>query len=256
MSRSFWRTGDISKDPSFLTSHPPMTDFGFKNLLVSGCSFTHSLDYCPTWATFLKQLGSFENLIDCSCPGAGNFHIHHSTIWKIENDPELTPENTFVAVMWSGYDRDDMIVDPISIDPATGCDYKYSDHASLALSGGVSGTGNTIVSLENIKKIKNLTSRSIDNYILISGLYHYLLAKKFKFVFLEFSTPLSKYDFNFEPTTYLGNLGDSFEKYVRKVKPNLGDYADVKSLPTNHPQAEHHLAWCRDVLIPYLTKQF
>lgn len=232
----------------------PIENFGFKNLLVSGCSFTVSEDGHPAWPFFLRQLGSFENLIDCACNGAGNYHIHHSTIWELENRPDLTPENTLVVIMWSGYDRDDVIVDPRSIDKSHGCQYQYSDQAWLAITGGDGGNSNTIVPLTTLGKIKNLSSRSIDNFILISSLYHYLTAKKFKFVFTEFYTPVPGQDTNFEPTQFLGQLNQSFTDLVRTLKPNLGDYSNVLNSPTRHPTQEQHLAWCKDVLIPYLNR--
>ena len=228
----------------------PVVNFGFKNLLVSGCSFTAG-EGC--WPYFLKQLGSFENLIDCACNGAGNYHIHHSTIWEIENNPELTPENTLVVIMWSGYDRDDVIVDPRSIDKTHGCQYQYNDQAWLAITGGDGGNPNTVVPLTTLGKIKNLTSRAIDNYILISSLYHYLTAKKFKFVFTEFYTPSGVVkDTNFEPTQHLGQLSQNFTDLVRQVKPNLGDYAKVLSSPTKHPSSTQQLAWAKYILLPHL----
>ena len=232
----------------------PITNFGFKNLLVSGCSFTVSEGQHVSWPFFLRQLGSFKNLIDCGCNGAGNYHIHHSTIWEIENNRDLTPENTLVIIMWSGYDRDDIIVDPQSINKDHGCQYQYNDRAWLAITGGEGASANTIVPLTTLGKIKNLTSRSIDNYILISSLYYYLTAKNFKFVFTEFYTPVDDYDTNFEPTRYLGPLSTSFVNLVRNLKPNLGDYANVLQSPTRHPTTEQHLAWCKDVLVPYLSK--
>lgn len=232
-----------------------MIDFGFKNLLVSGCSFTVSEGKYLSWPYFLKQLGSFEKLIDCACNGAGNYHIHHSIIWAIENNPNITPDNTLVIVMWSGYDRDDIIADPASIDKEHGCQYQYTDQAWLAVTGGEGGKENTIVPLDTVKKVKNLTSRSIDNYILISSLYHYLTAKKFKFVFTDFYTPVEDRDSNFEPTRYLGPLADSFNAMVRQISPNLGDYANVLSTASRHPTREQQLSWCQDVLIPHLQLQ-
>ena len=229
-------------------------NFGYKNLLVSGCSFTHSLDG-GTWPYHLQRLGSFENLIDCACPGAGNFHIHHSIIWEIENNSNITPENTLVIVMWSGYDRDDIIVDPASIDKTHGCRYQYTDQAWLAITGGEGGKENTIVPLDTIKKVKNLNSRSIDNYILISSLYHYLTAKKFKFVFTDYYTPKGGRDSNFEPTQYIESLADSFNKMTRQISPNLGDYADILSTPSRHPTGDQHLKWCQEVLIPHLVSK-
>jgi len=237
-----------------MISLDPVIDFGYKNLLVSGCSFTHSLDG-TTWPYHLQQLGSFQNLIECGCFGAGNLHIHHSVIWAIENNPTIIPEDTLVIVMWSGYDRDDIIVDPASIDKTHTCQYRYTDQAWLAITGGEGGKENTVVPLDTIKKVKNLTSRSIDNYILISSLYHYLTAKKFKFVFTDFYTPSHVRDSNFEPTLYLGSLSESFNKMTRQVSPNLGDYADILSLPSRHPTGAQQLQWCLDVLIPHLKSQ-
>jgi len=232
-----------------------MIDFGFQNLLVSGCSFTHTANVKePSWPHHLRALGSFQNLRDLSCPGAGNTHIHHSIIWELERNRELTPDNTLVVVMWSGYDRDDIIVDPLAIDRVHGSQYQYTPDAWLAVTGGVGGQSNTIVSIDAVKKIKNLTSRSIENYILISGLYHYLTSRGFQFVFTEFSTPRSEYDLNFEPTTYLGDLSESFGQLVRQVQPNLGDYSDVGSRPNRHPAPDDYESWCRTVLIPYIKQ--
>ena len=232
----------------------PITDFGYKNLLVSGCSFTMSEGQHLSWPYFLQQLGSFENLIDCACNGAGNYHIHHSTIWEIENNPGITPDNTLVVIMWSGYDRDDIIVDPLSINQSHGCQYQYNDQAWLAITGGDGASANTVIPLDLLSKIKNLTSRSIDNYVLISSLYHYLTAKKFRFVFTEFRTPDSEHDSNFEPTPYLGTVAQSFTNLVRQISPNLGDYSNVVSSPTRHPTRQQHYEWCRDILVPHLTQ--
>lgn len=231
----------------------PITDFGFDNLLVSGCSFTSTTDpENPSWPHHLREMAGFRDLIDLSCSGAGNTHIHHSVIWELERNKELNPSNTFIVIMWSGYDRDDIIVDPIAIDQAHGSQYQYAPHAWLAITGGVGGVSNTIISIDAVKKIKNLTSRSIENYVLITGLYHYLTSRGFRFVFTEFATPTSEYDLNFEPTVYLGDLSDAFRQLVRQVQPNLGDYSAVGSRPNRHPAPDDYESWCRSVLIPFI----
>ena len=85
-------------------------DFGIKNLIVSGCSFTYNNHEtsASTWPYYLKDLGGFDQVLDCSMPGAGNYHIASSLQWAIEmQNPD--PTNSLVIVMWSGNDRDDYI---------------------------------------------------------------------------------------------------------------------------------------------------
>lgn len=236
------------------------TNFGFKNLLVSGCSFTYnnSQEHVVTWPYYLRDLAQFENVVDCSCPGAGNQHIQQSTILALENNPLLQPDNTLVVIMWSGYDRDDIIVDPNSMIKNYPDQYYYSADASVGMSGGLLGESNLVTGLTLVKKIKNLPARALDNYVNIVTLYYYLLERGFKFVFTEFSTPGKMRDSNFEITDYLNeNLKTNFIKMVRTLTPNLGDY----SLTTNHvrddnyhPATEDQLEWVRKTLIPYLTK--
>ena len=100
----FKTRSDIKKQ--FNTVH----DFGIKNLIVSGCSFTYnSLDTTSlTWPYFLRDLGGFDQVLDTSLPGAGNSHISNSLIWALEMD-QPDPATSLVIVMWSGHDRDDYI---------------------------------------------------------------------------------------------------------------------------------------------------
>lgn len=234
------------------------TNFVFKNLLVSGCSFTHnnSDEYVVSWPYYLRDLAQFKNVFDCSCPGAGNQHIQQSTILALENNPQLTADNTLVVIMWSGYDRDDIIVDPSSTIKNYPDQYYYSADASVGMSGGLLGESNLVTGLNLVKKIKNLPARALDNYVNIVTLYHYLLGRGFKFVFTEFSTPGTMNDSNFEITNYLEeNLRTKFTQMVRTLTPNLGDYALATEQLSNdnyHPGKGAHLDWVRKILIPSL----
>jgi hypothetical protein len=236
----------------------PEINLGFKNLLVSGCSFTYnnSEEHVITWPYYLRDLAQFENVFDCSCPGAGNRHIQQSAILALENNPQLTADNTLVIIMWSGYDRDDLIVDPLSMIKNYPDRYYYSADASVGMSGGLLGESNLITGLDFVKKIKNLPARALDNYVNIVTLYHYLKEKGFKFVFTEFSTPGTLKDLNFEITDYLEeNLRTKFTQIVRTLTPNLGDYALATNQLSNdnyHLGTEAHLEWVRKILIPSL----
>jgi hypothetical protein len=237
----------------------PEINFGYSNLLVSGSSFTYnnSNKHVVSWPYYLRDLGGFQQVLDCSCPGAGNKHIHDSIILAIENDLSITPKNTFVAIMWTGYDKDDFIVDPATVKSHAQDRYQYTDQASLGMTGGLVGSSNLIISVENIKKTKSYHSRAIDSYLSIIGLENYLQAKQFKFVFVECSTPGTKRDTNFEINDYLNSQqSQSIKSLLRTIQPNLGDYAEkniANSVDGYHPTADDQLGWTREVLLPYLT---
>lgn len=120
-----------------------------------------------------------------------------------------------------------------------------------------------MVSIENIKKIKSVQSRALENYIVMQSLAGYLDAHNFKYVFTEFSTPGKMKDTNFDPVPYLpSKLHNPFVTLVRNVVPNLGDWAlpELDYYKTNkggdgyHPDSDQHLSWTRSVLLPYLRE--
>ena len=78
------------------------------NLLVSGCSFT-KWGY-KTWPDYIVDKSDKNlELIQLAIPGVGNNYICNSVIDTIISK-KLTPENTFVMVMWSGISRHDLCV--------------------------------------------------------------------------------------------------------------------------------------------------
>jgi hypothetical protein len=245
-------------------TQPPRTfdverDLGYRDLIVSGCSFTNNFnpEHVHTWPYYLRDLGGFEQVWDGSCAGAGNNHIARSIVTGIELG-EFDPAETLVVVMWSGYDRDDLLVDPVVVDRSQPDHYSYTDSVSLGMTGGLLGDSNLIVNVENLKKIKNLPSRALENYVVIQSLAGYLDAHGIKYVFTEFSTPGQMKDTNFDPVPHLPTkLQQPFIKLVRDLTPNLGDWA-LPGIKQNkhgdgyHPDADQHLTWCRQVLLPYI----
>lgn len=243
-------------------------DLGYQNLIVSGCSFTNNFnkECVHTWPYYLRDLGGFSKVWDGSCPGAGNNHIAKSIITCIELG-DFNPVDTLVVVMWSGYDRDDFLVDPKIVDQkdlktAPHEYFNYTDDVAVGMIGGLVGSSNLLINISNIKKIKSPYSRALENYILMQSLAGYLDAHNFKYVFTEFSTPGKMRDGNFNPVQYLPQkLQQPFSNLVRTVIPNLGDWAlpelnyykENKGGDGYHPDSDHHLSWTRSVLLPYLT---
>ena len=251
---------------------PPRTfnvecDLGYRDLIVSGCSFTNNFNkqHVHTWPYYLRDLGGFEQVWDGSCSGAGNNHIARSVITCVELG-DFDPTDTLVVVMWSGYDRDDFLVDPRLVNQknlktAPQDYFNYTDDVAIGMTGGLLGDGNLIVNIENIKKIKNQASRALENYILIQSLAGYLDARGFQYVFTEFSTPGQMKDTNFDPVPYLPiKLRQPFINLLRCLTPNLGDWSlpELEHYKKNkggdgyHPDADQHLSWCRQVMLPYI----
>jgi len=240
-------------------------NLGYRNLIVSGCSFTNNFnpEHVHTWPYYLRDLGGFGQVWDGSCSGAGNNHIARSIVTGIELG-DFDPAHTLVVVMWSGYDRDDFLVDPRLVNQknlkTTPQNYfNYTGDVAIGMTGGLLGDGNLIVNIENIKKIKNSASRALENYIIMQSLAGYLDARNFKYVFTEFSTPGQMKDTNFDLVPYLlPKLQQPFVDLVRNLSPNLGDWAlpEIKQNKHGdgyHPDADQHLTWTRSVLLPYLN---
>jgi hypothetical protein len=92
----------------------------------------------------------------------------------------------------------------------------------------------------------------------MQSLAGYLNAHGFRYVFTEFSTAGQMKDTNFDPVPYLPTkLQQPFVELVRDLTPNLGDWAlpEIKQNKHGdgyHPDADQHLTWCRQVLLPYI----
>lgn len=228
----------------------------YDTLIAGGCSFSH--DYKgshPTWVTYLTQSGRFKKVLDCTCPGAGNRHIHDSVMWQIEKLPELDFSKALVIIMWSGYDRDDFIVSAEAVDRNSPDCYDYDKDVGLGMTGGILGESNLLFSIDVIKKIKNNKTRSIENYLFITSLYHYLHDLGVDFIMTEFHTPGTYfYDYcNFDPCDYLDPVRASkFRSMVRELNPNLGDFAVSRLDTHHHPRSNTHQNWTNKILMPYI----
>ena len=237
-------------------------DFSIKNLIVSGCSFTHnnSMSASVAWPYYLRDLGGFENVFDTSLPAAGNYHISNSLIWALESE-SIHPEQSLVIVMWSGNDRDDWITPGSNINHYP-FEFKYSDNVMSAITGGAlaESQGNTKIQHKDFFAIQDKESRAIKNYLFITNTWHYLQNKGFRFVFLNFLNPeLSSRTGHFDIKKYLPkkqckNLDHMMENiidpYTWALKHHFLWTDDF------HPSPDGHLNWTKYVLLPHLQSRF
>jgi hypothetical protein len=239
----------------FDTAH----NLGYKNLYVSGCSFTYnnSEEHLCTWPYYLRDKGGFENVVDSSLGGAGNYHISNSLIWTLENN-NPNPKDTLVIVMWSGNNRDDKIISANNINdyPMT---FYYNNDTVSGISGGLLGEGNHICRCDG--DIKSSESRAVENFLYITSTYYYLKAKGYRFLFLDFldrSITNIANDFDirdFLEQAHVEKLNNMFNQNIENiykwaVRHNMLDSDDF------HPSANGHLSWTTEILLPYLVDNY
>jgi len=238
-------------------------DFGYKNLIVSGCSFTYNNadSVAVTWPYYLRDIGNFDEAYDCSLPGAGNTHIKNSIISCLDTNPHLQGNESLILVCWSGNNRDDHIVDPTCLGNYP-FEYSYSDGASLALSGGEYGQGNlqddVSVLIDKLRACKSKKSRALENYIAIRSLYTYLSYIQTKFVFFEYRDHnLPAGDRSFDITKYLEpNTKKLYNSMMHKWSTDIYTYSirhDMLMPDEFHPSPDAHLNYTREILVPELN---
>jgi hypothetical protein len=236
-------------------------NFGIQNLIVSGCSFTHNNHntVAVAWPYYLKDLGGFDQVLDCSLPGAGNSHISDSLIWGLEIE-RPDPANSLVIVMWSGHDRDDYICPKEYINNYPEQFY-YNKNVMSSITGGNApeSAGNNISDgLKKLSMTKTLESRAIENYLCIAKTYQYLKSLNYKFLFLNFINP------TLEPVG--GSNSFDIKKYLptpakQKLNSMITEIVDPYHFSVRHnflggddfhPIPFGHLRWTKKVLIPHL----
>jgi hypothetical protein len=237
-------------------------NFGLKNLIVSGCSFTYNnhATSATTWPYYLRDLGGFEQVLDCSLIGAGNHHISNSLLWALTND-RPDPKESLIVVMWSGCDRDDYICPVLPTTNQYPFKFNYSDVVCTELTGGFNND-NTIraqysnQALQNLAKTKTHESRAIENYLYIANTWHCLKNLGYKFIFLDFlDVNLPSRTRHFDIKKYLPDLiNQNLDQMIESVM-DLHTYAlknDLLSEDDFHPTPNGHLGWTKQVLIPHL----
>jgi hypothetical protein len=248
---------DIKKQ--FDTIH----NFRIKNLIVSGCSFTNnnSETTAVAWPYYLRDLGSFDQVLDCSLPGAGNHHISTSLIWGLENQ-RPDPKESLVIVMWSGCDRDDYLCPKTNDANNYPFEFCYSANVISGITGGShkESGGNTINGLKELALTKTPESRAIENYLYLCNTWHYLSNQQYRFVFLNFldaNLPSRIQHFDINPY-----LPVKAQENLKSMMLNITDpYSwalknDLLGSDDYHPSPDGHLTWTRQILLPKLQQLF
>lgn len=227
----------------------------FKNLLVSGCSYTwnNSDQYICTWPYYLRDLASFDEVYDCSQGGAGSNHIFNSVVNEVSTNSNLSPKDTFVIIMWSGLERVDFIctadlVKTTRPQSLTGY-YQFDDQNKFA---SLSVWPSSNDDLQQLLKLYRVTvdpsSQILESCIKIIALGKFLDSLGYRYCFV-----------NWRDQSY--NI-DKFNNLITKQASAL--MSDIETLDgftarkgtrvhDGHPTPDSHLAWTREILLPHLT---
>lgn len=217
----------------------------YKNLLVSGCSFTFNnseVNIC-TWPYYLADLAQFETVYDLSQIAAGNNHIFNSVIYEIEANNNITPENTLIIVMWSGLTRTDVIVEQ---GQRNEMHYRFDKRFSTLNIYNDPKNTNPVDELSFLyKKIVSPDSQILESLIKIKALQGYLEFRNFRYVFLSWMDPAPELSRIQTPLTMIIDNIPYLYEFVQQrnmLIPNDG-----------HPSPDGHLLWTRNCLIPGLS---
>lgn len=212
-----------------------------KILLTSGCSFTSStlqLEGPASWPGFVKDRCGFDHCVDYSYPGVGNEYIGDSILHHFNNIDNVS--DYFVAVMWSGLDRQ-------SVKTISGQQPKLGDISYTT------------------KQKQDCSQQSADKIIEVSN---YLTAKSIPFVFTFYANVLFPPYFPKRDTT--PNFEGTVDKttlsaiqalvWVPSVSEQfLFEYAlisgDLDRGDHFHPTYEGNLSWTDSVLLPAICNK-
>lgn len=218
----------------------PLCNLGYQNLVVGGCSFTYNInnEHSSQWPYYVRDLAAFEEVYDCSVPGAGNQQIATSVQWALETSA-FDPADTFIIVMWSGNTRYGKITN------LPGHKFVYEYAPNVYWNTGL-----------QINQEPMQAAQSVENYLHVLSLKTYLEHYSYPHIFLNFvdytipdrsnSFDIAKHLPDALAERYLSWFANCECIYRYCVRNNLLDQDDF------HPSSAGHLAWSRDVLVPYI----
>jgi hypothetical protein len=242
----------------------------FKNLIVSGCSFTHN-NHPETHCTWSNALAHWSgmNVINLAIPGAGNEHIKNSILLYLQTH-EVDIESTLIIAMWSGPERIDWITDANNSNFADQYpfSYHYTDCNELVLGGSwwsnrpTTSLTRTLVDYSKYQSNSSLALQSwiniqdLDNYLKIHG-YHYYFTSWFGYDsavdqsnrWIEFDTELKKLGLKRNLEQWIVDHSDRCLGNWIHARP---EYLMDDKL---HPTWQGHEAWLKEILIPELIQR-
>lgn len=241
----------------------------FKNLLVSGCSFTHN--NCEghfAWPNILS-VWTGMNTVNLAIPGAGNSHIANSVLLYLEKE-KPSPADTLVLIMWSGVERIDWITDKAqsNFGDQYSYEYFYDDYTELTVGGAwwsQSPTTHLKKTLVEYSKYQSDQSLALASWLEIKKLETYLGCKGYTFYFTSFLDIFNEGDgtntwIRFDKE--LEKLNLTLDKSVwlpMKSSEYLGNYIKehnmVQDFDRFHPTMAGNESWLNTILIPKLLEQ-
>jgi hypothetical protein len=242
----------------------------YKNLVVSGCSFTHEPDlgYPFSWANILSDWTGM-NIINLAIPGAGNNHIAKSIILFLEKN-KLPPEETFVLPMWSHPCRIDFITDRqlSNFKNSYPFTYDYDKYNELVLGGhwwNIKSPKPVHQMLIEYSKFQSEESLALNSWCNMNYLSNYLTAKKYFYYYTSYISYSYRYQNNNEAVLF--DYIDVLKKIGLKLNNSewldfddndyYGDYCarnnfcDSDGFHPKYPQANE--GWVAEILMPTLN---
>ena len=241
----------------------------YKNLLVSGCSFTHNNHETPcTWANCFAVWAGM-NITNLATPGAGNTHIKNSVIlWLEQHNPK--PEDLLILIMWGGVERIDWITskDKSRFKDQYPFSYDYTNECELTLGGAWWAKDprptHLTRTLREYSKYQCSQSLGLSSWLAMNDLTNYLDRHGYTYYYTAWQDLWQDGDL----TNQWINYGDELEK-MNLVLPTtnwlftepekfLGNFAKKhnKLLKDNlHPSREGYEHWATEILIPELIEK-
>jgi hypothetical protein len=185
----------------------------FKNLIVSGCSFTEETKIRTSWASYVKDYLEISNYVNLGRSAAGNFYICNSIIDEIQKN-NYAPDDTLVLVMWSGPGRIDLRLayDILSLIRYPYKQVSYELDKNYLFSSGLSNSWKTYPDVHPIFQPLYLNSDhhslAKDTLMHITNLENFLLVNKIQFKFMSFC-----------------NIWDDKNECIPTGCPSLGHFA-------------------------------
>lgn len=244
--------------PVFTSTHQAINP----NLLVSGCSYTwnNSNEHIVSWPNYLRDLANYTVVHDCSQSAGGNNHIFNSIVYTLENQPELTADNTDIIIMWSGMERTDILASNQLVEQWYHMEhmtFSQGRFASLNVWPDVNWCKSNTEAINHFLKMYRVLidnrAQILESCTRICGLMGYLQSRGFNPIFIPYR-PMS---------ASLALIGD--EPITQRVLELMAPIEDLDTytsrvgsrIPNDgHPTPDSHLNWTREILIPFLTGQF
>lgn len=242
----------------------------YKNLIVSGCSFTEEVKPRMTWASHVKNHFQIENYVNLGRAAAGNFYICNSVIDEIQSK-NYKPEETLVLVMWSGPGRIDlrMSYDILSLLQYPYKQVSYELDKNYIFSAGLT---NSWTLYPEVKKIFQSLYVNHDHYSLaretlmhITNLENFLKVNQMQYRFMSFC---NVWDDKNESISFgcptLGHFARgtaaldkiNFKNWIfaDSQKTCIFEYCEKFNLleqDRGHPNREGHKKFAEEVIIEY-----